>query len=145
MIQLQQVEYSVDDKEILKSISLEIIEGKFIGIIGPNGSGKSTMLKILYRHLKQSSGKVTLHEQEVWDISPKKLARQMAVVSQESAILFDFTVKDLVMMGRTPYKGWLSSDNAEDMSIVDRSMKLANIAHLANRTLSNLSGGEKNE
>ncbi|MGA4515777.1 ABC transporter ATP-binding protein [Solibacillus silvestris] len=143
MIQLQQVEYSVDDKEILKSISLEIIEGKFIGIIGPNGSGKSTMLKILYRHLKQSSGKVTLHEQEVWDISPKKLARQMAVVSQESAILFDFTVKDLVMMGRTPYKGWLSSDKAEDMSIVDRSMKLANIAHLANRTLSNLSGGEK--
>ncbi|MGE7982099.1 heme ABC transporter ATP-binding protein [Solibacillus sp. NPDC093137] len=143
MIQLQQVEYSVDDKEILKSISLEIVEGKFIGIIGPNGSGKSTMLKILYRHLKQSSGKVTLHEQEVWDISPKKLARQMAVVSQESAILFDFTVKDLVMMGRTPYKGWLSSENSEDMSIVDRSMKLANIAHLANRTLSNLSGGEK--
>lgn len=145
MIRLQQVEYSVDDKEILKSISLEIIEGKFIGIIGPNGSGKSTMLKILYRHLKQSSGKVTLHEQEVWDISPKKLARQMAVVSQESAILFDFTVKDLVMMGRTPYKGRLSSENSEDMSIVDRSMELANITHLANRTLSNLSGGEKNE
>ncbi|MER2030592.1 MAG: heme ABC transporter ATP-binding protein [Solibacillus sp.] len=143
MIQLHHVEYSVDDKEILKNISLEIIEGNFIGIIGPNGSGKSTMLKILYRHLKQSSGKVTLHEQEVWDISPKKLARQMAVVSQESTVLFDFTVRDLVMMGRTPYKGWLSSDNSEDMSIVDRSMELANVAHLANRTLSNLSGGEK--
>ncbi|MER1990139.1 MAG: ABC transporter ATP-binding protein [Solibacillus isronensis] len=143
MIQLHEVQYSVDEKDILKSISLEIIEGKFIGIIGPNGSGKSTMLKILYRHLKQSSGKVTLHEQEVWDISPKKLARQMAVVSQESTVLFDFTVRDLVMMGRTPYKGWLSADNSEDVLIADRSMELANVAHLANRTLSNLSGGEK--
>lgn len=143
MIQLHQVDYSVEDKTILTNISIEIVEGKFIGIIGPNGSGKSTMLKILYRHLKQTSGKVTLFEHEIWDIPPKKLAKKMAVVSQEATVLFDFTVRDLVMMGRTPFKSWLSADNKEDVSIADRSMELANVAHLAKRTLNNLSGGEK--
>src|SRR5690606_40045190 len=92
MIQLHEVQYSVDEKDILKSISLEIIEGKFIGIIGPNGSGKSTMLKILYRHLKQSSGKVTLHEQEVWDISPKNLASKRPVVGKRQTEFLAFMV-----------------------------------------------------
>ena len=143
MLKLIDVSYSIEEKEILKRISLTIHEGQFIGIIGPNGSGKSTMLKIMYRHLKQTSGKVTLREQEIWDTSPKKLAKQMAVVSQESPLLFDFTVKDLVLMGRTPYKKWLSPDKEEDYAIVEESMALADVAHLANRTLQELSGGEK--
>ncbi|ATP38690.1 iron ABC transporter [Solibacillus sp. R5-41] len=143
MIQLQDLEFSIAEKAILRNLSLTIEEGKFIGIIGPNGSGKTTMLKMLYRHLKQTSGSVTLHEKEIWDISPKKLAQQMAVVSQESPVLFDFTVKDLVMMGRTPYKKWLSSDNVEDFKIVEECMALSNVTHLADRTFVHLSGGEK--
>lgn len=143
MIQLQELEFSIAEKVILNNLSITIEEGKFIGIIGPNGSGKTTMLKMLYRHLKQTSGSVTLHEKEIWDIAPKKLAQQMAVVSQESPVLFDFTVKDLVMMGRTPYKSWLSSDNAEDFKIVQVCMEQANVAHLAERTFVHLSGGEK--
>lgn len=143
MLQFHQIEFAIQDKQILHNISLNINEGKFVGIIGPNGSGKSTMLKVMYRHLKQTSGVVTLHEQEIWNISPKKLAQQMAVVSQESPMLFDFSVKDLVLMGRTPYKKWLSTDQEEDFQIVEESMILADVAHLANRTLQQLSGGEK--
>ncbi|MEK4423681.1 ABC transporter ATP-binding protein [Solibacillus sp. FSL K6-1523] len=143
MIQLQDLEYSIAEKAILRNLSITIEEGKFIGIIGPNGSGKTTMLKMIYRHLKQTSGSVTLHEKEIWDISPKKLAQQMAVVSQESPVLFDFTVKDLVMMGRIPYKKWLSSDNVEDFKIVEECMALSNVGHLADRTFVHLSGGEK--
>lgn len=143
MIQLQDLEFSIAEKAILRNLSITIEKGKFIGIIGPNGSGKTTMLKMIYRHLKQTSGSVTLHEKEIWDISPKKLAQQMAVVSQESPVLFDFTVKDLVMMGRTPYKKWLSSDNVEDFKIVEECMALSNVEHLADRTFVHLSGGEK--
>ncbi|MEG0385088.1 MAG: ABC transporter ATP-binding protein [Solibacillus sp.] len=143
MIQLQELEFAIAEKAILRNLSITIEEGNFIGIIGPNGSGKTTMLKMIYRHLKQTSGSVTLHEKEIWDISPKKLAQQMAVVSQESPVLFDFTVKDLVMMGRTPYKKWLSSDNVEDFKIVEECMALSNVEHLANRTFVHLSGGEK--
>ena len=143
MLELTDVHYMVDEKKILNHISLSIQQGEFVGIIGPNGSGKSTMLKIIYRHLKQTSGKVTLHEQEIWQMAPKRVAQQMAVVSQESPLLFDFTVQDLVLMGRTPYKNWLTPDRKEDFAIVEESMVQADVGHLANRTLQELSGGEK--
>ncbi|MCS0673585.1 ABC transporter ATP-binding protein [Cytobacillus firmus] len=143
MIQVKNMSFSVPDKQILNNISFSVEQGKFVGIIGPNGSGKSTMLKIIYRHLKQTSGFVTLYEKDILDISQKKLAQELAVVSQETPVLFDFTVKDLVMMGRTPYKKWLAADNREDFAIVEESMMLANVIHLKNRTFSQLSGGEK--
>ncbi|MDM5225154.1 ABC transporter ATP-binding protein [Cytobacillus sp. NJ13] len=143
MIQVKNLSFSVPDKQILNSINFTVEQGKFVGIIGPNGSGKSTMLKIIYRHLKQTSGLVTLYEKDILDISQKKLAQELAVVSQETPVLFDFTVKDLVMMGRTPYKKWLAADNREDFAIVEESMMLANVLHLENRTFSQLSGGEK--
>lgn len=143
MLELKNIGFSINEKRILHNITFTVSEGKFIGIIGPNGSGKSTMLKIIYRHLKQTEGIVTLHEKEIWQTTPKKLAQQMAVVSQETPLLFDFTVKDLVLMGRMPYKNWLSSDKKEDFQIVEESMALADVSHLANRTLQQLSGGEK--
>lgn len=143
MLELKNIGFSVNEKKILHNITCTVNEGKFIGIIGPNGSGKSTMLKVIYRHLKQTEGIVTLHEQEIWQTPPKKLAQQMAVVSQETPLLFDFTVKDLVLMGRTPYKKWMSADQRQDFQIVEESMALADVAHLANRTLQQLSGGEK--
>lgn len=143
MLELKNIGFSINEKRILHNITCTVNEGKFIGIIGPNGSGKSTMLKVIYRHLKQTEGIATLHEKEIWETPPKKLAQQMAVVSQETPLLFDFTVKDLVLMGRTPYKKWMSSDKREDFQIVEESMALADISHLANRTLQQLSGGEK--
>ena len=143
MLELKNIGFSINEKRILHNITCTVNEGKFIGIIGPNGSGKSTMLKIIYRHLKQTEGIVTLHEKEIWQTTPKKLAQQMAVVSQETPLLFDFTVKDLVLMGRMPYKNWLSSDKKEDFQIIEESMALADVSHLASRTLQELSGGEK--
>ena len=143
MLELKNIGFSINEKIILHNITCTVNEGKFIGIIGPNGSGKSTMLKVIYRHLKQTEGIVTLHEQEIWQTPQKKLAQQMAVVSQETPLLFDFTVKDLVLMGRTPYKKWMSADKRQDFQIVEESMALADVAHLANRTLQQLSGGEK--
>ncbi|EFV76415.1 hypothetical protein HMPREF1013_03345 [Bacillus sp. 2_A_57_CT2] len=72
MIQVKNMSFSVPDKQILNNISFSVELGKFVGIIGPNGSGKSTMLKIIYRHLKQTSGFVTLYEKDILDISQKK-------------------------------------------------------------------------
>lgn len=143
MLQVKDISFSIADKQILHNITFSIRQGKFVGLIGPNGSGKSTMLKIIYRHLKQTSGMVTLYEDNIIYISQKKLAQEIAVVSQETPVLFDFTVKDLVLMGRTPYKKWLANDNQEDFAIVEESMHLANVQHLENRTFNQLSGGEK--
>jgi iron complex transport system ATP-binding protein len=143
MLQVREMSFSVPDKQILTNITCSIEQGKFVGIIGPNGSGKSTMLKIIYRHLKQTSGSVKLYEKNIVQFAQKKLAQEIAVVSQETPVLFDFTVKDLVMMGRTPYKKWLANDNQEDYAIVEESMMLANVLHLQRRSFSQLSGGEK--
>jgi iron complex transport system ATP-binding protein len=143
MLQVKNMDFSLPDKQILNNITFSVEQGKFVGIIGPNGSGKSTMLKIIYRHLKQTSGFVTLYEKELSLIPQKKLAQEIAVVSQENPVLFDFTVKDLVMMGRTPHKKWLAADNREDSAIAKESMRLANVLHLENRSYSQLSGGEK--
>ena len=143
MLQVKNMSFSVPDKQILNNITFSVEQGKFVGIIGPNGSGKSTMLKIIYRHLKQTSGFVTLYEKDILDLPQKKLAQELAAVSQETPVLFDFTVKDLVMMGRTPYKKWLAADNQEDFAIVEESMMLANVLHLENRMFNQLSGGEK--
>ncbi|MBM7587621.1 iron complex transport system ATP-binding protein [Bacillus pakistanensis] len=143
MLQVKNMSFSMLDKQILNHITFSIEQGKFVGIIGPNGSGKSTMLKIIYRHLKQTSGAVTLYEKDIHLIPKKKLAQEIAVVSQETPVLFEFTVKDIVMMGRTPYKKWLANENKEDFAIVEESMRLANVLYLENRPFSQLSGGEK--
>jgi len=143
MLKVKNMSFSVPDKQILTNITFSIEKGKFVGIIGPNGSGKSTMLKIIYRHLKQTSGAVTLYEKDIVHFAQKRLAQEISVVSQETPVLFDFTVKDLVMMGRTPYKKWLANDNQNDFSIVNESMRLANVLHLEGRSFSQLSGGEK--
>ncbi|WP_342513643.1 ABC transporter ATP-binding protein [Sporosarcina sp. FSL K6-1522] len=143
MLRVEEISFLVADKQILHDISFSLEQGTFIGIIGPNGSGKSTMLKIIYRYLKQTSGIVTLYEKDLVQITQKQLAQEMAVVSQETPVLFDFTVHDLVMMGRTPYKQWLAKDSKEDFAIVEESMRLANVQHLKDRTFGQLSGGEK--
>ncbi|MBS4190803.1 ABC transporter ATP-binding protein [Bacillus sp. FJAT-49705] len=143
MLQVKDISFSIMDKQILQNLTFSIDQGKFVGIIGPNGSGKSTMLKIIYRHLKQTSGVVTLYEKDIVYFAQKKLAQEISVVSQDTPVLFDFTVKDLVMMGRTPYKKWLDNDNHEDFAIVEESMRLANVLHLENRSFGQLSGGEK--
>ncbi|MCM3584940.1 ABC transporter ATP-binding protein [Mesobacillus maritimus] len=143
MLQVKNVSLSILDKHILHNLTFSIDQGKFVGIIGPNGSGKSTMLKIIYRHLKQTSGLVTLDEKDLGHFAQKKLAQELAVVTQETPVLFDFTVGEMVMMGRTPYKKWLANDNEDDFAIVEDSMRLANVQHLKNRPFSLLSGGEK--
>ena len=120
MLQVKNISFSVPDKQILDNISFSLEQGKFLGIIGPNGSGKSTMLKIIYRHLKQTSEVVTLYEKDIVHMARKKLAREISVVSQETPVLFDFTVKDLVMMGRTPYKKWLAKIAKKTLRLLKR-------------------------
>lgn len=116
---------------------------EFVGLIGPNGSGKSTLLKSVYRILKPDAGLITLDHQEVYRLSAKKTARKMAVVSQESPVVFDFTVKEMVLMGRFPQKHFLESDTAEDMEMMERALSQVGMLEFRDRSFMSLSGGEK--
>ena len=87
-------------RQILKGISIESKDKELVGIIGPNGSGKSTLLKCIYRILKPDAGAVYLDGEELHSMSVKSSARKMAVVAQHNYYNFDFTVREVVLMGR---------------------------------------------
>ena len=128
---------------ILKGISLETHTGEFVGIIGPNGSGKSTLLKCIYRVLKPDGGCIWLGDQELHEMKIRNSARKVAVVAQHNYYNFEFSVREVVMMGRAPQKKMLEKDGAKDFEIVDQALKTVGMYEFADRNFSTLSGGEQ--
>ena len=113
-ISAKDIHLSYGEKEILKGVDIHSENGEFVGLIGPNGSGKSTLLKCIYRILKPNAGQVFLDEEELRAMSIKESARKMGVVAQHNYYNFEFTVREVVMMGRAPHKKALERDNAKD-------------------------------
>jgi len=109
-IKTQNICVSFNAKEVLKGISLNAHKKEFVGIIGPNGSGKSTLLKCIYRTLKPQNGAVYLNGQELCNMSVRSSAQKIAVVAQHNYYNFDFSVREVVMMGRSPHKKMLQRD-----------------------------------
>ena len=128
---------------ILKGISLETHTGEFVGIIGPNGSGKSTLLKCIYRVLKPDGGSIWLGDQELHEMKIRNSARKVAVVAQHNYYNFEFSVREVVMMGRAPHKKMPEKDGAKDFEIVDQALKTVGMYEFADRNFSTLSGGEQ--
>ncbi|MDU6853739.1 MAG: ABC transporter ATP-binding protein [Zhenhengia sp.] len=142
-LQVNNLKFSIDNEEILKDISFDIKKGAFVGIIGPNGSGKSTLLKNIYRVYKPSSGKIILEERVLSKLKEKECAQKIAVLAQESNTYFDFTVEQIVKMGRYPYKSIFEDYSKEDLQIVRQTLQKVGLENDMNRTFSKLSGGEK--
>ena len=90
VLSVKNVSYEIENTKLIHDITLDIPKGSFVGIIGPNGSGKSTLLKTIYRAHQASAGCIYLNGHEMNHMTNKEIARQMAVVSQENAINFDF-------------------------------------------------------
>ena len=142
-LQTKNVSWSVAAKQIVDAVSLVVDEGEFVGLIGPNGSGKSSLLRTIYRILQPDTGVVELGETNVWDITPREVARQMAVVMQERTGYFDFSVHEIVLMGRNPHKSMFELDTVCDVQLVDDALARVDITDLAQRSFLTLSGGEK--
>lgn len=134
---------SYDTSEILKNVSISVEKKEFVGLIGPNGSGKSTLLKCIYRVLKPDKGCVMLGDKATDAMSYKSSARKMAVVAQHNYYNFDFSVKEVVLMGRAPHKKTMERDNAKDYEIVQQALRKVGMSKFANRSFSTLSGGEQ--
>lgn len=142
-ISVDKLQLSYGAEQILKETSLAVGNHEFVGLIGPNGSGKSTLLKCIYRVLKPDAGGVWLDGQPIDQLNYKKTARQMAVVAQHNHNNFEFTVREIVMMGRSPHKKAMERDNADDYRIVDEALRTVGLESFAGRSLSTLSGGEQ--
>ncbi|MDI6688951.1 MAG: heme ABC transporter ATP-binding protein [Actinomycetota bacterium] len=142
-LDVQNMDCFYGDRQVLERINLSIQKGDFIGIVGPNGSGKSTFLKVISRTLKPKSGVVYLDGEDIQRLSPRFIARNLAVVPQETSIAFAFTALDIVLMGRSPYLGRFETEGYDDLSIARAAMEKTNTWHLAERSITSLSGGEK--
>lgn len=130
-------------KEILKSVSFQAENGSFIGLIGPNGSGKSTWLKAFAGLVRYQSGKIEINNKEITKYKPKELAKIIGYVPQDTSIGFDFPVRDVVMMGRHPHIPRFSMERKIDYERVEEALERTAITHLAEQTVTNLSGGQR--
>lgn len=137
------IKMEIGNNEILKGVSIYSKNREFIGIIGPNGSGKSTLLKCIYRILKPNNGCIMLGEEDISKMSVKESAKKLAVVAQHNYYNFDFSVGEVVLMGRSPHKKSLEPDNSEDYDIVNESLEKVGMLGFKNRSFSTLSGGEQ--
>lgn len=142
-IKVDSVSVAIEGRSIVKKLSLEASEGKFVGIIGPNGSGKSTFLKSIYRILEPSEGVIYLDGKLLSLMPYKESAKKMAVVTQHNYYNFDFKVFEVVLMGRTPHKRMMERDNEEDYKIVNDALEKVEMSSFKNRSFSTLSGGEQ--
>ena len=142
MIKLKDFSYSIGKKQLLKNINIDFEKGKTYGIIGPNGAGKSTLLKSIMRINEPMKDSIYLEGKDICEYSIKEYSKKLAFVFQENSRDVDFTVEEIIMMGRYPYMELLGSESKEDIEIVANVMKRLDIEKFKDRYISELSGGE---
>lgn len=135
--------FSFDKKPLLTDINLDFKSGQFVGLIGANGAGKSTLLQLLLGLIKQQSGAVKLNGVDIHAQKRRDIAKQLAFVPQSIELPYAFTVQALVAMGRNPYLGPFELETAEDTRLIQEAMQKTDITHLKERSVTTLSGGEK--
>ncbi len=142
-IKAENINVTLEKNNILKGINIEVDNKEVVGIIGPNGSGKSTLLKCIYRVLKPNDGAILLDKVDIKNMTVKESSKRLAVLSQHNNYNFDFTVKDIVLMGRSPHKKFMERDNKDDYDIVNEALKKVDMFEFKDRSFQSLSGGEQ--
>jgi len=143
LLQAEQCSYRYGQVQALDRVSLEFEQGGFYGLLGPNGSGKSTLLRLLAGTLLPEEGEILIKGKPISSMKRKEMARLVAFVPQDFQMDFPFTVRDIVMMGRFSYQGLLGRSSTRDLQAVSMALELTRTAELADRPVTNLSGGEQ--
>jgi len=142
-LSVENLSFRYPDVPVLRNIAFDLPSGDFLSLLGPNGSGKSTLLRLLDRILLPESGTITLDGRPLSEFSRRELAKRVAYVPQDTLWVFPYTVLEVVLMGRSPYIGRSGFENEQDLEIARETMRLTDIAHLANKLITGISGGER--
>lgn len=133
------------NKQVLQDFSLKVERGEFFALLGPNGSGKTTLIKSILGKMEYKEGTTTIQGRKTSSYKAGELAKIAAVLSQEHVVSLDFTVEEIVLLGRYPYqgKGFFNHYQSEDYSIVDKCLAQTDALKFKHDYFSSLSGGEK--
>ena len=143
MIEVRSISFRYHEEWVLQEVSFRVEKGEFVGVIGPNGSGKTTLLKLLYRLLAPQRGEILFELVPMKKMDRRDIARRIAVVAQETQLLFPFSVLETVLMGRSPYLGRLLFESEKDLEIARKAMEWTKILPFSERPVEELSGGER--
>jgi len=143
VIDVDGVTVSLGGTEVLSDVSLSVDDGQFLALVGPNGAGKTTLLGACNGLLSPDAGTVTVDGTPVSTLSARAVSRRVATVPQESHLGFDFTVGEIVAMGRTPHRSRFGTADETDRAAVASALERTDTARLADRTVGELSGGQR--
>jgi iron complex transport system ATP-binding protein len=142
-LKIENIESGYMNNPVIKGISFSVKQGEFIGIIGPNGGGKTTLLKTLSHIIKPNGGGVFLQGEDIHSLSTLNIARNIAMVGQGMHSIFSFTTEEIVLMGRSPYIGFLGHETKSDIEKVNHALELTGLLLLKNKPIDELSAGER--
>ncbi|WP_372408820.1 ABC transporter ATP-binding protein [Streptomyces luteireticuli] len=142
-VDIEDLSVEVAGARLVRDVGLRVGSGEFVGIVGPNGSGKSSLLRCVYRALRPTHGRVLLDGDDLHALDTREGARRLAALPQESGSEFDFTVAEIVAMGRLPHQRAAGRTSAEDREVCASALERVGAGHLAERGFLTLSGGEK--
>lgn len=139
----QDLRFSYDTHPVLSGLSFQISVGDFVTVVGPNGAGKSTLLKLMAGIMPKFEGSLAFVGRSIAECKPIDLSRKVALVPQETHVVFPFTVDEMILMGRLPYRKGFSFDTEEDLQYAANAMRLTETSELSGKIFNQLSGGEK--
>lgn len=142
-IEVKKIRFTYDTENVIKDVSFVLQQGEFLGIIGPNGAGKSTMLRLLCRILNPKSGSVLIFNKDSTTIYRKTFAQKVAFVPQETYFALNFSVEQIVIMGRYPYLGVFQREGRKDIEAVEYALEQADVSKFRKRPINSLSSGER--
>ncbi|MFZ6031239.1 MAG: heme ABC transporter ATP-binding protein [Chloroflexota bacterium] len=143
MLDIQDISVAYGARCVLEDISFQVARGEVLALIGPNGAGKTTLLRTLSGTLRPNRGTVCVDGQDISQLSENQRARLMSVVPQARQLPEAFTVWETVLLGRTPYLGWLGRPGERDRQAIRTALERTETSHLATRRIGQLSGGEQ--
>ena len=142
-IHIEHLHFHIGEKTILHDITADLPADRFVALLGPNGCGKSTLLKHLYRVHRIQEGQILMDGTPIAEIPLRAAAQEIGVMGQFHSVDFDFTVEEIALMGRAPYKESFEEDTAADSALVHAALERVGMADAAQRSFNELSGGEQ--
>mgnify|MGYP000007823948 CR=1 FL=1 len=143
MIEVSEVHFSYGSRPVLNGVSFDLHKGEYVCILGANGCGKTTLLKTMLAFLRPQQGSIRLYGQDVHHMDERSLAKKIAYIPQTHTPPFPFTVRDVVLLGRTPHLSRMCQPTKKDQEIARQAMERLGISAYADRCYTQLSGGQR--